>query len=455
MIVGRWETFKTEKINHIYSMNYLNEIAAEYQSNKVRKEDNAFHNWYRFVLSYPPHLVKYYLDKFQIDSDSILLDPFSGTGTTLVESKLNRVESVGIEANPIARFATKTKLNWNVDTNELLDTALDITNSLRNSFKKLGIDDNEDSHQSADLLNLRTLPLESEKILLKNSISPVPLHKSILLIEGIKAVKNEQIRDHLLLASLKTIVGDVSNLKFGPEVGLGKIKTDAPLLDPWISNVNQIVEDISSLSIPSNDIKSEVHLGDARIANQYLAPNSISAVITSPPYPNEKDYSRTTRLENVLLGLVTNMQDLRGVKKTFVRSNTRSVYKDDSDHLYVKDFQSIQKIAKEIENRRIELNKTSGFEKMYHKVTLQYFGGMAKHLANQRNSLIPGAKLAYVVGDQASYLRVMIRTGQLLAEISESLGYKVVDLELFRTRFATRSKEELREEVLVLEYVGG
>lgn len=435
-------------------MNYLNEIAAEYQSNKVRKEDNAFHNWYRFVLSYPPHLVKYYLDKFQIDSDSVVLDPFSGTGTTLVESKLNRVESVGIEANPIARFATKTKLNWNVNTNELLDTALDITNSLRNSFKKLGIDDNEDSHQSADLLNLRTLPHESEKILLKNSISPVPLHKSILLIEMIKAVKNEQIRDHLLLASLKTIVGDVSNLKFGPEVGLGKIKTDAPLLDPWISNVTQIIDDISSLSIPSNDIKSEVHLGDARIANQYLAPNSISAVITSPPYPNEKDYSRTTRLENVLVGLVTNMQDLRGVKKTFVRSNTRSVYKEDTDHLYVKDFKSIQKIANEIEKKRIELNKTSGFEKMYHKVALQYFGGMAKHLSNQRNSLIPGAKLAYVVGDQASYLRVMIRTGQLLAEISESLGYRVIDLELFRTRFATRSKEELREEVLVLEYMG-
>ena len=435
-------------------MNYLNEIASEYQSNKVRKEDNAFHNWYRFVLSYPPHLVKYYLDKFQIDSDSVVLDPFSGTGTTLVESKLNGVESVGIEANPIARFATKTKLNWNVSTNELLDTALDITNSLRNSFKKLGIDDNEDSHQSADLLNLRTLPVESEKILLKNSISPVPLHKSILLIERIKAVKNEQIKDHLLLASLKTIVGVASNLKFGPEVGLGEIKTDAPLLDPWILNVTQIIDDLSSLSTPSNNIKSEVHLGDARIVNQYLVPNSISAVITSPPYPNEKDYSRTTRLENVLLGLVTNMQDLRGVKKTFVRSHSRSVYKEDFDHLYVKDYKSIQKIANEIEKKRIELNKTSGFEKMYHKVTLQYFGGMAKHLANQRNSLIPGAKLAYVVGDQASYLRVMIRTGQLLAEISESLGYKVIDLELFRTRFATRSKEELREEVLVLEYKG-
>lgn len=435
-------------------MNYLNEIAAEYQSNKVRKEDSAFHNWYRFVLSYPPHLVKYYLDKFDVDSNSIVLDPFSGTGTTLVESKLNRVESVGIEANPIARYATKTKLKWDINTDELLDTALDITQSLKKIFKKLGIDDREDSHQNIDLLSLRSLPTESEKILLKNSISPVPLHKSILLIEQIKSIKNEQIRDHLLLASLKTIVGDVSNLKFGPEVGLGKIKTDAPVLDPWIGNVYQIIQDISSLTTRNNDITSEVHLGDARVANQYLTPNSISAVITSPPYPNEKDYSRTTRLENVLVGLITNMQDLRGVKKTFVRSNTRSVYKEDSDHLYVKDFKSIQQIANEIEKRRIEMNKTSGFEKMYHKVALQYFGGMAKHLANLRNSLVPGAKLAYVVGDQASYLRVMIRTGQLLAEVSESLGYKVVDLELFRTRFATRSKEELREEVLVLEYKG-
>ena len=435
-------------------MNYLNEIATEYQSNKVRKEDNAFHNWYRFVLSYPPHLVKFYLDKFDVDSNSIVLDPFSGTGTTLVECKLNKIKSVGIEANPIARFATKTKLKWDINPDELLNSALDISDSLRKSFIESGIDDNKDSNQNIDLKNLRTLPPESEKILLKNSISPLPLHKSIMLIEQIKALKNERIKDHLLLASLKTIVGDVSNLKFGPEVGLGKIKADSAILTPWMANVTKIIEDISSLPNLRNDITSEVHLGDARVANQYLANNSISAVITSPPYPNEKDYSRTTRLENVLVGLVTNKQDLREVKKTFVRSNTRSVYKEDSDHQFVRDFRSIQDLAKEIENKRIELNKTSGFEKMYYKVVLQYFGGMAKHLANQRNSLVPGAKLAYVVGDQASYLRVMIRTGQLLAEISESLGYKVLDLELFRKRFATASKEELREEVLVLEYTG-
>ena len=46
----------------------------------------------------------------------------------------------------------------------------------------------------------------------------------------------------------------------------------------------------------------------------------------------------------------------------------------------MKDIQSIQGLAAQIEAKRIELNKTSGFEKLYHKVLKLYFGGMAKHL---------------------------------------------------------------------------
>jgi len=79
---------------------------------------------------------------------------------------------------------------------------------------------------------------------------------------------------------------------------------------------------------------------------------------------------------------------------------------------------------------------------------------MARHLAELRPVLRPGAKLAYVVGDQASYLRVLIRTGQLLAEVAEDLGYRVDRIDLFRTRAATATKTELREEVVVLEWMG-
>lgn len=177
-------------------------------------------------------------------------------------------------------------------------------------------------------------------------------------------------------------------------------------------------------------------------------------MITSPPYPNEKDYTRTTRLESVLLGLIQSKADLQALKRGLVRSNTRGVYKIDDDDRWVLDHPEIQRIAQAIEARRIELGKTSGFERLYARVTKLYFGGIARHLANLRTVLRPGAQLAYVVGDQASYLRILIPTGQLLADIAQSLGYELTQIDLFRTRLATATKAQLREEVVVLRWPG-
>jgi DNA modification methylase len=180
----------------------------------------------------------------------------------------------------------------------------------------------------------------------------------------------------------------------------------------------------------------------------------VDAVITSPPYPNEKDYTRTTRLESVLLGFITNKAELQTLKRGLVRSNTRGVYKEDDDDRWVSEHPEIERLAEEIEKRRIEMGKTSGFERLYARVTKLYFGGMARHLNELRLILRPGAQLAYVVGDQASYLRVLIRTGQLLADIAQSLGYELMGVDLFRTRLATATREQLREEVVLLRWPG-
>jgi hypothetical protein len=156
-----------------------------------------------------------------------------------------------------------------------------------------------------------------------------------------------------------------------------------------------------------------------------------------------------------MLGFVNNKAELRSLKKEMVRSNTRGVYKEDDDDQWVAQHPEIQRIADAIEQRRVEMGKSSGFERLYPKVTRLYFGGMARHLAELRTILRPGAQLAYVVGDQASYLRVMIRTGQLIADIAEALGYEVVRIDLFRTRLATATREQLREEVVILRWPGG
>ena len=50
--------------------------ATQNERNKVRPQDRAAHDWYRFVLSFPPHLVQYYLERFGVDPSCTVLDPF-------------------------------------------------------------------------------------------------------------------------------------------------------------------------------------------------------------------------------------------------------------------------------------------------------------------------------------------------------------------------------------------
>ncbi|MBU0510599.1 MAG: site-specific DNA-methyltransferase [Chloroflexi bacterium] len=423
------------------------------QANKLKPQDRAFHDWYRFVLSFPPHLVQDYIEDFELEGHHTVLDPFCGTGTTLVEAKSRGIQSIGIEANPFAHFASSIKIAWNIDPDGLETHARDIGDKAFEVLRTQGIDDKLTSDGNSSNGNLRKLSPQAERLLIKNSISPVPLHKILVLLDCIRAEKDVPYFNHELLALANSLVYSISNLRFGPEVGVGVIKQDASVITTWLSEITKMAGDLR-LVLDQPYPEAKVYLADARDVDRVLNPVSIDAVITSPPYPNEKDYSRTTRLESVILGFIENKTELRASKKNFVRSNTRGVYKDDTDGLWVSKHAEIQRLAEKIENRRIEMGKTSGFEKLYARVTRLYFGGMARHLANLRAVLRPGAKLAYVVGDQASYLRIMIRTGQLLADLAQMLGYEVVRTDLFRTRFATATKEELREEVVILRWLG-
>jgi len=426
------------------------------EMNKLFEDDKAAHRWYRFVLSYPPHLVRQYLEEFGMSERHCVLDPFCGTGTTVVECKKFGIPSIGVEANRMAFFACTVKVDWNFRPSVLKQLANRIADQTLELFSRDNISDDSTffkSEKPALPKQLKVLSEEQQKLILKNSISPLPLHKTLLLLERIEQHKQSRFYSLLRLALAKAVVLTSSNLHFGPEVGVRAPKPDAPVVAPWLAAIDEMIDDVKELS-KKTSATVDLYWADARDIHQYVSPNSVDAVITSPPYPNEKDYTRTTRLESVLLNFIQNKAELRAMKHELIRSNTRNVYKGDDDHVWIQDHKSINRIADKIEKRRVELGKTSGFERLYAKVTKLYFGGMARHLAQLREILRPGAHLAYVVGDQASYLRVMIRTGELLAEIAVTLGYKVVRIDLFRTRLATATKEMMREEVLVLQWPG-
>ncbi len=408
--------------------------------NKLRVEDSSIHDWYRFVLSFPPHLVQQYLETFCVDQTSFVLDPFCGTGTTNVECKKHGVSSWGIEASPLTHFVSKTKCVWANDTFNFLNTAKQIALAAARTINSLS--------------KPRTLSEEQTSLILKNSICEQPLSSTLVLRDSIRAA-NSPFEDYYLLALAKHIVYSYSNLKFGPEVGISRKKKESvDVVEIWLSEIERMETDLEYWKHHSSTF-ADISLGDARSIPKRDYIGKVDCVITSPPYPNEKDYSRTTRLESVILGFINTKDDLRNIKKGFIRSNSKNVYRSDNDAQYISNIGSINKLSNEIEERRLELGKTSGFEKLYASVVKQYFGGMARHLSGLKPYLRNGASLAYVVGDQASYFQIPIRTSVLLGEVAESIGgYRVDRVDTFRKRFATATETWLNEDVLVLKYKG-
>ena len=178
-------------------------------NNQLQPVDRAVHDWYRFVLSFPPHLVRDYIDRFKLPAGGTVLDPFCGTGTTLVECKKLGLASVGVESHPMAHFASAVKVDWRVDGKALRRQAEAIAAVASRTLAQQGL---RDCHEPLFADNapqisegpsppLRCLPMEQSTMLLKNSISPLPLHRTLVLLDAIDEHSDERTRRCARLAN--------------------------------------------------------------------------------------------------------------------------------------------------------------------------------------------------------------------------------------------------------------
>lgn len=421
-------------------------------------ENATVHGWYRFVLSYPDHLVSQLIDRFGVRREHTVLDPFVGTGTTLVECKKSGINSVGIDANPVAAFASKVKTTWDIDLTEFDHRRHELLESIREPIQSIGVQ-YPLQFSFDDLLPTGKVLLEqsanddeSLKLLLpKNWLSEMPFRKTLIIKRAIDALPNDAITDIFRLALAAVVVTDVSNLGFGPEVYVARKRKDADVYGAYAEKLRWIRQDLAAVQQIPNPGMTTVYCGDARRLAT-LVEGPIDYVITSPPYPNEKDYTRITRLELILLGFINEKSDLRRVKKEMLRSHTRNIYVTDNDSVHVTDIPEIQQIAQEIEHRRIERGATSGFERLYHRVVTEYFGGMYRVLKQLQQVMPPGGRLALVVGDQMSYFQVPIHTARLLSLMAcRKLDYAEVETIVWRARRATATKMDIEEHILILE----
>src|SRR5437867_1015971 len=247
-------------------------------------ENGSIHRWYRFVLAYPDHYVRSQLVSFNIQRGGLVLDPFVGRGTTSVECKLNGFRSIGIDAHPFFVFASRVKTTWDVDVPRM---------SAERSSLLARLKDGIVSRTPLDMTRAEMTTLDDlypeRGLLTRKYVSPLPLAKCLALHDFIERVRDDRVRDLFRLALATTFVSS-ANVDFGPEIGLTKPKRDAAVLETFASRTAEMIDDLSKVD-PRTAPESRVWVGDARNLEE-VELDSVDAIITSPPYPVDKDYTR-------------------------------------------------------------------------------------------------------------------------------------------------------------------
>jgi DNA modification methylase len=97
-------TLEGENVRNAWNVNYLS------------------HGWHRYVGRFPPQIIRALLNAFRIEQGELVLDPFSGSGTTLVESRLLGIDSIGFDICPLSHLISQVKTSLDLEPNVLLSS---------------------------------------------------------------------------------------------------------------------------------------------------------------------------------------------------------------------------------------------------------------------------------------------------------------------------------------------
>lgn len=420
--------------------NYLDmDIQHPFSINKkyiklLNNEKEIVNRWYTLLEDFPPSLVWGRLEKYGISHDKIVLDPFCGSGTTTVTTKLYGAPCIGIDINPIATFVTKIKTTWRIDLDELKREINLILNDL---------------HEATLLLNdLRiTTPslMNIPKMERYQWLKPYDQNNVAFIKERLLEVENEDIRNIFLL-SLIGATQESSNASFCPGTSFYPFKKRPTFFNAFKEKLKMIYEDLKLLrSYKKNYQESLVYRKDMRQMAEIIESNSIDFLFTSPPYPNDLEYTRQTRLDLYLLDFIKDMKDVTKIKKKMIKGSTKLIYKESNSAKYVRDFRIIQDIAQKLEDALND--KKWGWD--YPRMIQEYFGDIFLALKQTKHVLKKGGYAEFVVGDQ-TYKKILIPVGKVMTEMAKKLNYSEFKLETFRIRRSTIHDIPLKEEIVTL-----
>lgn len=410
------------------------------------------HDWYLMPEAYSEPLIVDAIERFGMGIGDTILDPFSGTGTTVVTAVLRGINGIGLEINPFLCFASHVKLNRGVDLRDFKLSLGCVLNEAEPLLKSLSVEQDLFTRSLSSEVGQRARTILSKlnepyMPRLHKWMARAVVEKILILRYLIETIVPTSVRPHFLLA-LASILRPVSNMKLVPHAfGSNIQKKDAPVYELFAQKITKICEDLEYLQgVGYSAGKGRILHRDARSVNAIgnsMLPASLA--VTSPPYLNNLDYTMQTRMELFFLRFVNSMEELRDLRKAMVTCDAKAMYKDVRDSEEVTSIQSIQKIATDL--RRVHEGKNWGWD--YAFMTTQYFGGMFKVLKSVKPILKRQARFMLIVGESA-HSGIKIPVPDILAELGERAGYRFEEINVLRRRRSSSHSYELCESEVIL-----
>jgi site-specific DNA-methyltransferase (cytosine-N4-specific) len=433
----------------------FNRQSVSYQLSK----NDALHRWLKYKEGFSADLVKRLIKEFDIKQGDTILDPFVGSGTTSLVCKMQGINSIGFDILPMSKIAIKAKQSvLEYDLVEIKQIILEI--------ESLSMPENYEKRTPYITITDGAYPENTEKEIAfftewnnrgkyserANNLVTLCILNSLEKV-SYTAKDGQFLRwDYRSKKMLESAEYRKKNGKSPLVIRLNKGHLPT-LKQSLLDELNSVYIDISNIQKKTkfNETKLNFIEGNALYELPKLESDLLNGVITSPPYCNRYDYTRTYALELAYLGITD--EKIKKLRQELLSCTVENKPKIDyiREHYTVlgkeKEFNRIMKI---IENNKTlseinnSLNKRSKNGDINNKGVLRMVNGYFLELTFIYAELFrlckSGAKVAFV-NDNVRYGGEVISVDYISTELAEQIGFKPVKVYSLRQQKGNSSQQ--------------
>lgn len=415
----------------------FNRQSVSYQLSKK----DCLHRWLKYREGFSSQLVKLLLDEFGIKEGGVVLDPFMGSGTTALVCSLEGINSIGWDILPMSSLSIKAKTAvYDYDLNELQNILEEIKNlTVPKQYKKTTpyVSITKEAYPQEEGIAIAYFTEYFEKSsysdIAKNLIKLCILNSLERVSYTIKSGQylSWDHRCPKIIAINKARV-EAGKKPFVNDNDKGILPT---LKEMLILEFSQMLEDITSLQEKDTNFRANCTYieGSALTEITNIETNSIDGVITSPPYCNRYDYTRTYGLELAYLG--KDDEDIKNLRQSLLSCTVESKTKVEflkEHYKKIGRLDDYNRIISVIENNAVltevlnALKSRNANGEINNKGILRmvegYFTELTFLFAELYRVCKNGASVAFV-NDNVRYAGEVIPVDYLSTSLAEAIGF--------------------------------